>query len=179
MNLSFRRRGLAALMVLAVCCVVSASTPWVDIEQRLTPEQRHATGLDTLQPAQLALLNRLLREDAERTAAAVPPPPAGAPVASAPAASAEARADANASSGRFLGFNDGPIVTRLVGTLTGWEPGTEFQLANGQRWKVLKGHYTLRKPLESPEVRVVPGAAGRWFFRIDDDTPGARVYRID
>jgi len=25
----------------------------------------------------------------------------------------------------------------------------------------------------------VPGAAGRWFFRIDDDTPGARVYRID
>jgi hypothetical protein len=26
---------------------------------------------------------------------------------------------------------------------------------------------------------VVPGAVGRWFFRIDDDTPGARVYRID
>ena len=56
---------------------------------------------------------------------------------------------------------------------------TEFTLANGQTWKVLKGHYTLNEPRENPEVKIVPGAAGRWFFRIDDDTPGARVYRID
>jgi hypothetical protein len=37
----------------------------------------------------------------------------------------------------------------------------------------------LNKPRENPDVKIVPGAAGRWFFRIDNDTPGARVYRID
>jgi hypothetical protein len=143
--------------VLFACCFAVAATEWVDLQKRLTPEQMRATGLDTLSAEQLALLNRLLRD----------------------AAAASAEADARAEKKSFLGVDPGPIATRLVGTLSGWEPGTEFELANGQRWKVLKGHYRLRKPLESPEVRIVPGAAGRWFFRIDDDTPGARVYRVD
>lgn len=174
-----RMRVVPAAFALVVCCVVVAAPQWVDIERRLTPEQLRATGLDTLTPEQLALLNRLLRDDAAATAAA----DTGAPATTEAPASreeAEARADAEASGGNWLlGLNEGPIVTRVVGTLQGWEPGTEFELANGQRWKVLKGRYTLRKPLDSPEVRIVPGAAGRWFFRIDEDTPGARVYRID
>ena len=147
-----------------VACVAIAAKPWVDIEKRLTPEQLHATGLDALTAEQLALLNRLLRDEAA----------AAAPEAKEDRADTEARQPRN-----MIGFNDEPIASRLKGTLSGWEPGTEFELANGQRWKVLKGHFTLRKPLESPEVKIVPGAAGRWFFRIDDDTPGARVYRID
>src|SRR5688572_2586136 len=40
-----------------------AQQAYVDIEQRLTAEQRHATGLDKLSLAQLELLNRLLREE--------------------------------------------------------------------------------------------------------------------
>lgn len=162
-----RLRVVLAVLAVVACCVVVAASQWVDIERRLTPEQLRATGLDTLTAEQLALLNRLLREDAGTSPPVV-------------REDAEAKAYARASSGNWLlGLNDGPIVTRVVGTLGGWEPGTEFELANGQRWKVLKGRYTLRKPLESPEVRIVPGAAGRWFFRIDEDTPGARVYRID
>lgn len=38
----------------------SAATPYVAVEQRLTAEQRHATGLNTLSPAQLELLNSLI-----------------------------------------------------------------------------------------------------------------------
>ncbi len=37
----------------------------------------------------------------------------------------------------------------------------------------------LRKPLESPQIVVVPGIAGRWFLQVDEDLPKARVYRID
>ena len=72
-----------------------------------------------------------------------------------------------------------PITTRLKGSVSSWEPGTEFELENGQTWKVLKGSMKLRKPLEAPEVILVPGIAGRWFLQIDEDAPKARVYRID
>jgi hypothetical protein len=52
-------------------------------------------------------------------------------------------------------------------------------LENGQQWKVLKGAMKLRKPLQAPEIVVVPGIAGRWFLQVDEDMPKARVYRID
>ena len=163
-----RRRQWLLLLLLLAAWTTWAATAWIDLERRFTAEQMHATGLDTLKPEQLALLNQLLRDDAQdRAAQAVP-----APVATVPA-------ETSAERKSFFGYDESVIATRVVGTLTGWEPGTEFKLANGQTWKVLKGHYTLNKPLENPEVRIVPGAAGRWFFRIDDDTPGARVYRID
>ncbi|KAF1708245.1 hypothetical protein CSC73_09860 [Pseudoxanthomonas sacheonensis] len=67
----------------------------------------------------------------------------------------------------------------MKGPVSGWEPGTVFELENGQTWKVLKGNMKLRKPFESPEIVVVPGIAGRWFLQVDEDLPKARVYRID
>ena len=158
-------RTLLAVLAIGLCVAAIAGTRWIDIEQRLTPEQRHATGLDTLSTEQLALLNRLLREQADM--------PDGN------ATRAPASADAEVRSARLIGYNDAPIASTLVGMLEGWEPGTEFVLANGQHWKVLKGSHRLPKPLPSPAVRIVPGAMGRWFFKLDDDTPGARVYRID
>ena len=151
--MTIRHLALGALLCVAACVAIAAK-PWIDIEKRLSAEQLRATGLDTLSADQLALLNRLLRDDAAEVEYKEP------------------------DHTRFLGFNDEPIVSRLVGTVSGWEPGTEFELANGQRWKVLKGRYTLPRPLDAPEVRVVPGAAGRWFFRVDEDTPRAPVYRI-
>lgn len=142
--------------------------PHVNIEQRLTPEQMRDTGLDQLTPAQLALLNRLLGEQVE--------------------ARAQERAEVIARSqpparprdeGSLIGLNDEPIHARLKGTVAGWEPGTVFELDNGQQWKVLKGRMKLSRPLESPEIVVVPGVAGRWFLQVEEDTPKARVYRID
>lgn len=54
-----------------------------------------------------------------------------------------------------------------------------FELENGQSWKVLKGYMTLKKPMQAPEIIVVPGLAGRWFLQVHEDFPKARVYRID
>jgi hypothetical protein len=71
------------------------------------------------------------------------------------------------------------ISTRIEGRVEGWEPGTEFHLANGQTWKVLKGSMKLRKPKQDPEVVLVPGVMGRWFLQVDEDAPKARVYRTD
>jgi hypothetical protein len=156
---------------LAVLCLFTATAGWQEaqartepqkIEQRLTPEQMHETGLDTLSATQLARLNEILQQQG------------------APAQSTESRSSGEERGGdSYLGMDAKAITTRLKGSVSHWEPGTEFQLENGQTWKVLKGNMKLRKTLEAPEVILVPGLAGRWFLQIDEDAPKARVYRID
>jgi len=79
----------------------------------------------------------------------------------------------------YIGLDDKPIKSRLTGSIDGWDVDTIFELENGQKWKVLKGSMKLRKPMQTPEVLVVPGIAGRWFLQVDEDLPKARVYRID
>jgi hypothetical protein len=151
-----------ALALLLAAGLAAAGDTYVPIEQRLTPEQRHATGIDTLTPAQLAELNAVLKGDREAVAASV-------------AKEQQAR---NAG-GSLAGFNDEPIRSRLKGSVAAWQPGTVFELENGQRWTVLKGEMKLRRPMQAPEVLVVPGLAGRWFLQVDEDLPKARVYRTD
>jgi hypothetical protein len=144
----------------------------VPLVARLTPEQLHATGLDTLTPQQLAALDAVLRAEQSASRAAQ--------LSASPAAPTKADALAERErSGSLLGLSEAPINARLQGAVAGWEPGTVFTLDNGQQWKVLKGEMKLRKPLDAPEVVVAPGLAGRWFLQLDPDLPKARVYRID
>jgi hypothetical protein len=166
------RAGLLVMMLMTLAAFARADDGgWVDIEQRLSAEQRAATGLDTLTPEQLALLNRLLREQTDRVVEA---------------ARTEARAEVQAAGtqrdpdpSRFIGLADEPITSRVQGEISGWKEGDEFRLENGQVWKVLKGHFRLRETMVSPEVVVMPGVAGRWFLQVHEDLPKARVYRID
>ncbi|MEY3516557.1 MAG: hypothetical protein RIS67_774 [Pseudomonadota bacterium] len=154
-------------------CAVSAATPYVPLEQRLSTEQLRETGLDTLSAEQLKKLNAILADAPVQATAPAPAAPAVAAVA-VPAAAAQSPADRP-----LLGFNEKPILGRLKGTLTGWEEGTVFMLDNGQQWKVLKGHMKLPKPLVDPAVKLVPGIAGRWFLQVSEDYPMARVYLLN
>lgn len=185
---------VASLLVLALGLPAQpahAQQPAAGIEQGLAPAQLHAAGLDTLTPAQLQALNALIdARTAQSVAAARASDPAfakdadavpvgaGAPHA-APSTTRAAGQGAPDMGGSFIGLNDKPIHSRLKGSISSWEPGTEFVLENGQVWKVLKGFYRIRKPMQSPDIVVVPGVAGRWFLQVDEDFPKARVYRID
>ncbi len=165
------RLMLATMLALALCFAPFAAVahpPYVDIEQDLTTEELHVTGLNTLSPAQLEALNRLLRARLAKAAQAAEVVTADEP-----------RAQRNSLTASYIGLNDKPIASRLIGAVSGWEPGTVFELDNGQQWKVLKGSMKLRKALQAPAVLVVPGVAGRWFLQVDEDLPKARVYRID
>ena len=153
---------LALVLLLGASSVALAEQPYIDIEQRLTAEEQHEAGLDTLTREQLAALNRLLREKA----ADVVKPQAS------PATGEQRQAS-------YIGLDDKPIRSHVKGAVSGWEPGTVFELENGQQWKVLKGSMKLKKTLQAPEILVVPGIAGRWFLQVDEDLPKARVYRID
>lgn len=159
--------GLALALLFASSGAI-AQQPYVDIEQRLSAEQLRAVGLS---PEQLALLNGMLREAAQKET----------PTA---LAAGEANAGSHGNGERqgpalYSGLDEGPIKSRVKGSVSGWEPGTVFALENGQQWKVLKGSAKLRKTLQSPEILVVPGIAGRWFLQVEEDMPKARVYRID
>jgi hypothetical protein len=166
---------MAKLWLLALLLAAGAAMAgdrYVPIEQRLSAEQRRATGIDTLSVEQLAALNKILSGEHEY-----------AQIEATAKAEAELKSkpqgDPAAAGGTLAGFNDEPIRSRLVGSVSGWEPGTEFKLENGQTWKVLKGNMKLRKPMQAPEIIVVPGLMGRWFLQVHEDFPKARVYRID
>lgn len=151
---------LAALSLSSLGAI--AAQDYINIEQRLSAEQLRETGLDTLSAEQLNRLNQLLRDDSKKVSE-----------------TQESQRKDDASRTSYIGLNDQPIKSRLKGTVTGWEIDTIFELENGQRWKVLKGNMKLRKPMQSPDIIVVPGIAGRWFLQVDEDLPKARVYRID
>ena len=167
---------LPALLALALAPATTAvmADAYVDIERRLTPEQMRETGLDTLTPQQLQRLNLLLR-DANPAEAGENPAAALVPDASAESERRERQAAASPAAR----LQEIPIRARVQGMVAGWQPGTVFVLDNGQRWQVLKGRAELREPLQSPEVIVVPGLAGRYFLQVHEDLPKARVYRID
>ena len=158
------RKAMIAVALLLASFHALAQQGYVPLEQRLTSEQLRDVGLTT---QQLELLNRYLGETKAD----------GPPVETARYETPQGQAGSDPTS--FLGFSDAPIKSRLKGSVAGWEPGTVFELENGQQWKVLKGSMTLRKPYERTEVLVVPGIAGRWFLQVDEDLPKARVYRID
>lgn len=167
------RKPLALTLLALAVAGAAFAADYVPLESRLTPQQLHATGLDTLTPPQLAELNAILRAEQATTPAPTPAASAADTPARLPGLEERER------SGSLLGLAEKPIHARLQGSISRWEPGTVFTLDNGQQWKVLKGEMTLRKPLESPAIVVAPGLAGRWFLQVDPDLPKARVYRID
>lgn len=157
------KRIIGLFLALSLASSAATAEPSCsNIEQRLSSEQLHATGLDTLTPEQLRQLNLVLCQESAKAAKAEPSHLEGDP-----------------GHAWNIGLADEPIKSRVKGTVSGWEPGTVFELENGQQWKVLKGSMKLRQPLQSPEIELVPGFAGRWFIHVDPDLPGARVYRVD
>ena len=150
-----KTRLLLAASLLLTTPLAWAQRDYQPIEQRLSAEQLQQVGLSA---QQLQLLNRMLSE--------------------AQAATPAQEETSEAAPLMHIGLEEGPVHSKVQGAVDGWEPGTLFVLENGQQWKVLKGQMRLRQTLQSPEIEVVPGIAGRWFLQVDEDLPKARVFRI-
>ncbi|HEY0504867.1 MAG TPA: hypothetical protein VGD42_15400 [Lysobacter sp.] len=141
---------------------LAAEPEYVPVEQRLSPEQLHATGLDTLSSAQLALLNQLLRED--RTQAL---------------RTAETQRDIDDAGLRERRAPTQPVVATVNGEVRAWSKGQTVLLDNGQRWRVVDGGLTLGKPVSNPKVTIAPGVLGAWYLRMDGNAPPVKVQRVD
>lgn len=152
-------RVLAAA-VLFSCVLASgdalAERPYTAIEQRLSADQMHATGLDQLRPEQLSLLNQLLRNEQATIAAQAQ--------TGHERRSEEARTAINSS---------------IRGEFRGWQNGTVFELENGQLWRVIDNDFQALRPLTNPKITINPGAFGSWYMLVEGTSVKAKVKRSD
>ncbi len=67
---------------------------------------------------------------------------------------------------------EGPMVSRIFGSFSGWKGKTLFRLENGQVWKQRQtGRYS--KKLENPEVRINKNLMG--FYMLEILETGRRI----
>ena len=136
------------------------------IEQRLTVEQMRATGLDRLSTEQLTLLNRLLGDEHVAQADAI-------------REQVETKAEQERASSQNVERQ--PIVSKIVGEFRGWSSGSQFQLDNGQRWRVTgTSDYYVRKADASnaPAVVIMPGMVGGWYMQVEGHQVKAKVQQV-
>lgn len=69
------------------------------------------------------------------------------------------------------------IESRIGGLVDGWEPGTVFTLANGQRWMIADGSRGVMD-LRDPVVRIRRGALGTFRIEFEGSKQTARVKRL-
>ncbi|HEY4555456.1 MAG TPA: hypothetical protein VIG68_03345 [Lysobacter sp.] len=142
--------------LLAVAGSAVAQDARAPIEQRFTPEQMRATGLDRLSASELALLNRLLQDER----------------------SAEARAKIGLRAARAEAEPEETSVESAIrGEFRGWSPGSVIELENGQAWRVIEGELVTRR-LAAPKATVSRSLMGSWQLQVEGQTPRAKVRRI-
>lgn len=153
------RTGAVAGVLLAalVCGETLAGSPYIAIEQRLSVEQMQATGLDQLNPEQLALLNRLLREQQDNVAAE----------------SAKLERDRKRREATEA------VTSTLKGEFRGWQDGAVLELENGQRWRVIGSSYYTPRGIPNAKVIIEPGAFGSWYLQVEGVNAGAKVKRVE
>lgn len=157
------------------CCVVLV---WVaglkaeDFSKTLTIEEFKAAGLDKLSADELARLDSLVRNEraVEISKVREETTKAKAENGSAKAASTESllhRMRVVLTPGTDIAYET--IETQLIGKYRGFERGTVFTLANGQRWRVIEGSYWSppRDEDKPRKVKIVPGMLGAFFIEIE------------
>ncbi|MBC7990156.1 MAG: hypothetical protein H7Y19_11315 [Luteimonas sp.] len=155
---------LSALASLA--SVAQAEPPYVAIEQRLSAEQLKATGLEQLNAEQLALLNKLLKEDQQVQVQAV---------------RSEVEQASKSGGGVFDRDEREPIVSRIVGEFSGWSASTSFRLENGQTWRVTNtpDYYVPKSKAKAGlAVSISPVMLGGWLLRVEGHSVPAKVTQV-
>ncbi|NII11776.1 hypothetical protein [Oleiagrimonas sp. C23AA] len=146
------RSWLAGLMLgtLALAPNLYAKPP-ATLQERMSYAQFKQLGLDKLSDEQLKGLNQWLDTHGM----------------SGPSVDDVQRQADDVGSGRRE-VRRHTINSTLVGTFSGWEDGTVFTLANGQKWKVQDTSAPIHMAgIDNPKVTVEPGFFGSWMFSVD------------
>lgn len=162
---------LSALALLIPCAEAQISTP---IEDSMSPQERQATGVETLNPAQLEALNAWLQQhgaSASTTDTQEPAATAAITPAAAPVVTTEAPAD---RWGKREEATD--VVSRITGTFTGWSGNTVFNLDNGQVYQQRRPG-SWKTQLTDPEVTVGRGFMGVLELEVDGHSIGVKRLR--
>ncbi|MEI2262899.1 hypothetical protein OHC51_18275 [Stenotrophomonas indicatrix] len=172
-TLSFRPRLLACAAVL-----LSLSAPALaqrvmqgDLQQQMSPAEFKAAGLDKLNAAELATLNRWLQGKVEAaTTEAV--------AAVREEAREEGRQEVIVKNRGFFDFGSSePISGVLQGEFRGFGKGRIYVLDNGQQWEQTDATSISGVRKQSPKVSISPGVMGVWYLKVEGVNTQPKVRR--
>jgi len=172
-TLPFRPRLLACAAVL-----LSLSTPALaqrvvqgDLQQQMSPAEFKAAGLDKLNAAELATLNRWLQGKVQAaTTEAV--------AAVREEAREEGRQEVIVKNRGFFDFGSNePISGVLQGEFRGFGKGRIYVLDNGQQWEQTDATSISGVRKQSPKVSISPGVMGVWYLKVEGVNTQPKVRR--
>lgn len=158
-----------AIAILSLSSVALADPDFSTLEERMTGQEFRNTGLHKLTDEELAELNRWIRQRSL----------ADGETMSATGSSAADGGEAVDRRGlQDSTDSDQPIRSRIVGTFTGWEGDTVFELENGMVWEQIDNKTFVSREMENPEVEIQPGFFGSWRIQVEGYNTRAQVRRI-
>jgi len=176
-------------LLLLGCCgwLVVAGFAADSFVQQLTPEERHAAGLDQLTPAQQealdALAARFATEGARVTEARVREETKVevAKVREETKVQVETEVKARESAKVGLTEVDSRVISsKIKGTFKGWSGRTLFTLENGQQWVQTDIYDTYWLPTQpGPDVEIRPAGVGGWKLHLQPNGRWVRVRRVN
>lgn len=160
-----RRHALAVVvtgLLLAAATFAAHAQQFSSLEERMTPAEFKAAGLDKLSPEELVRLNTFLRTDTDHLVS-----------------EARGKQDPKRVGFHDSGANRDPIKSTIPGIFHGWDGSTTFHLANGQVWRQIASDSRLSGVrMENPEVTIKPGLFGSWELTVKGYSAFAKVERV-
>lgn len=135
------------------------------IEQRMTPEQFKAAGLDKLSAGELGSLNQWLNGTIQTETAK---------------ATKQAKEKVEDENRGFFNFGSSePVSGTLVGEFRGFSKGRTYDLDNGQQWRQTDAATLAGVRLTNPKVKITPSLIGNaWYMAIGTYNTRAKVERV-
>lgn len=158
------KKTLLILAMILVAIPAAAQKGFSTVEERMTGKEFTDAGLDKLTDEELAALNDWLRSHSVATLENAQEP----------------RGDIRGFEGRAgFGYDDQAIVSRIVGTFTGWDGETLFRLENGMVWKQDEAGRFHTRAMENPVVTIDKGLLSSWYMQVEGYNKELRVERIE
>ncbi|MEO5812240.1 MAG: hypothetical protein ABIU96_03585 [Rhodanobacter sp.] len=153
-------RHVCALLLLALSLgmLPAQAQQAAGLQQRMTPEQFKAAGLDKQSAAELAYLDHWLATEGEPATKLVTS--SGEPVFYTSKSKRER------------------IDTHIVGAFAGWSKNQDFTMGNSQVWRVIDPSPHTCKKTTDPEVQIKPSLLGTWMMYVPSCYENAHVKRV-
>lgn len=172
-TLPFRPRLLAcaALLLSLSAPALAQRVVQGDLQQQMSAAEFKAAGLDKLNAAELATLNRWLQGKVEAaTTEAV--------AAVREEAREEGRQEVIVKNRGFFDFGSNePISGALQGEFRGFGKGRIYVLDNGQQWEQTDTTSVSGVRKQSPKVSISPGVMGVWYMKVEGVNTQPKVRR--
>ena len=159
-------RVFLALFLATAAVPAAAQQAFSSLEEQMTGKEFESAGLEKLTPQELDALNQWIRR---RSLATLDTP------GRAPASVGDSR---GFETQQIKNMERTTITSRLVGTFTGWDGETVFELENGMIWEQADKDKFYIRPVENPVVTIEPGAFRTWRLSIEGYSSKCRVERI-